>query len=286
MTMRRALISLIIGLPVFLPQIGAAHDFWLAPKTFSSDMKADKSAIIIPVEVLIGHPKDRMAWPVNPHRVISLRSVGPDGITDQQATTELYPIQKQLPITLRTSGLHVLTIETTHAESVLEAEAFNAYVKDEGILPIQNNRVQNDTLNMPGREIYSRRGKALIQVGEPRAKTSKSALQPMGMTLEIVPTVSPYLLKPEQPMISKIYYRGKLMSGVSVGLVSLDTEAGHIKTVVSDTDGRVSFPRPDKGNWMLHAVWSDPLENKNKSDARKSADYDTIFSSLSFGFSK
>lgn len=280
MSIRRAASALTLSFSMLLPNVSFAHDFWLAPKMFQNQIKPDASLTLVPVAVMIGHPKDQMSWPVNPHRIVSLRSIGEDGITDQQASVEVYALREQLPVTLRAEGLHVLTIETTHSVSVLEADKFNAYVEEEGITPIQNDRVQKQALKTSGREIYSRRGKALIQVGKPSANTSMKALKPIGMTLEIVPTVNPYLLQPGEPFVSEIYYRGKLMSGVSIGLVSLDTEAGHIKTIVSDKSGRVSFPRPEQGGWMLHAVWSDPMETSNR------AEYDTVFSSLSFGFSK
>ena len=96
------------------------------------------------------------------------------------------------------------------------------------------------------------------------------------MTLEIVPESNPASLAKNEMMRSQIFYRGKPVTGVTIGLIDLNGEDGIIATDISDRDGMVSFAKPTTGSWMFHAVWSDPLE-----DTRR-ADYDTVFSSLSF----
>jgi len=106
---------------LFLPASGWAHDFWLAPEVYAVD-----SPEIVNVSVMIGHPEDRLSWPVAPHRVVSLRTLGPDGIRDQQAAVLDYKKTKNLPIRLKEQGLHILTIETTNSISVLAAEKFTA----------------------------------------------------------------------------------------------------------------------------------------------------------------
>jgi len=70
------------------------------------------------------------------------------------------------------------------------------------------------TEDRDGREIYSRRGKALVQIGDVGTDTDY-VTQPLGLTLEIVPVENPYSLAPNSPMTSKIYYRGLPMKGVA-----------------------------------------------------------------------
>lgn len=248
-----------------------AHDFWLSPETYMQE-----SGGVVDVSVMIGHPKDRMLWPVAPHRIISLRSFGPDGVQDHQAAIADYAKSKTLPIRLESPGLHVLTVETTSALSELDAEKFNAYIEEEGLTPIKIDRVLQKTTDQSGTEIYSRRGKSLIQVG-PMAEADPLYLtRPLGLTLEIVPTENPMRLSEGEPMTSTIYYRGVPVSGVTIGLIDLDSDDGILALEQTDAAGRVNFERPKAGSWMLHAVWSDPMEDTTR------ADYDTIFSSLSF----
>jgi len=75
---------------------------------------------------------------------------------------------------------------------------------------------------------------------------------------------------------SRVYYRGVPISGATIGLIDLDTDDGILALKKTKANGLVEFDRPEAGSWMLHAVWSNPL------DAGDKADYDTVFSSLSF----
>jgi len=277
--MKRSIFLLLASCCLSSPSI--AHDFWVEPQSFQMEAPED-----ITVSIMIGHPEDQMYWPMNPHRVISFKSYGPAGIRDHQSSLDAQNSKGEQRLSLTTMGTHILSIETTSAKSVLAAEKFNRYVEEEGLTPIQRQRDSKNMTGKPGREIYSRRGKALIQVGT-RHKCSETAdhvhyydhvTTPLGMTLEIVPNQNPYHLESQAPFEATIYYRGKPTEGVTVGLISLDTTEGVIASKVSDNTGKVVFPRPDKGDWMLHAVWSDPLEENIE------AEFDTIFSSLSFGF--
>ena len=254
------------------PGTVSAHDFWISPQTYQSDTPQN-----IPTSIMIGHIKDKSLWSLDPHRIVALRSMGPDGITDHQASIKIRNSKGALPISFKSNGTHVLTIETTSATSVLGAEKFESYIEDEGLTPIIRARKMSKTEDRDGREIYSRRGKALVQIGDVEADAYYVS-QPLGLTLEIVPLENPYSLAPNSSMTSKIYYRGLPMKGVTVRLVSLDTGESPTISQKSDGKGTVTFNRPDTGNWMLHAVWSDPLENN------PDAEFDTIFSSLSFGF--
>jgi uncharacterized GH25 family protein len=269
--MKRFLISCAAFSAIYSP--AAAHDFWIAPKAFHAD-----SAGTIPVAIMIGHPKDKSRWALNPHRIISLKSHSPDGITDHQGRMDTLMPNGDMLLSFEGDGTHLMMIETTSATSVLPADKFNDYLREEGLSPIKIDRARKETEDEDGREIYSRRGKTLIQIGPFEEGDASYVTRPLGMTLEITPQVNPYALKPGEPLTSTTTYRGKPAKGVSIGLISLDTEAGLVDVKMTNAKGEVSFDRPETGQWMLHAVWSDPLEDTSN------ADYDTIFSSLSFGF--
>lgn len=248
-----------------------AHDFWLAPESYQA-----QEGQALDISIMIGHPADRMLWPVDPHRVISFRSFGPDGLRDQQAAISNYNLDKELLVTFESSGIHMLTIETTQAFSKLESEKFNAYLEEEGLTPIIIDRVRKGATENAGTEVYSRRGKSIIQVGSLNEDDSEFLTRPVGMTLEVVPLTNPARLVSGEAMKSQIFYRGKPQAGVTIGLIDLSGDLGLTQKQISDENGYVSFLKPSSGAWMQHAVWSDPMENTER------ADYDTIFSSLSF----
>jgi len=261
----------LLGAALALPAAGWAHDFWLAPEVY-----AVNSPEIVNVSVMIGHPEDRLSWPVAPHRIVGLRTIGPNGIRDQQAAMFDYDTSKSLPIRLEEPGLHILTIETTSAISVLDAKKFNDYVEEEGLTPIKIDRVINDTTDKPGRETYSRRGKSLIQVGDVSDTDPDYLTRPLGLTLEIVPLQNPARLEEGETFSCHVYYRGVPITGATIGLIDLDSDDGILAIEKTKANGLVEFDRPKAGSWMLHAVWSDTLADT------RTADYDTIFSSLSF----
>ncbi|MGJ8562335.1 MAG: DUF4198 domain-containing protein [Alphaproteobacteria bacterium] len=265
---------LLLLIPFFAIPLAApaqAHDFWLAPETYNPAPQEK-----VDLSIMIGHPADRMMWPAAPHRIVAFRSVGPNGIQDHQSLIKPAAQSEALSLKFKAPGLHVLTIETTHAVSTLEADKFNAYLEEEGLTPIKLDRIVQGTSDEPGTEIYSRRGKALIQVGPSGEDDPDYLTKPLGLTLEIVPSAHPARAKVGSPMKAVIYYQGNPVKGVTIGLIDLKGDKGLVSVDETDRKGRVSFPRPNGGDWMLHAVWSAPLQGSDR------ADYDTVFSSLSF----
>jgi len=249
----------------------SAHDFWIAPGSYSA-----QAGETTDLSIMVGHPEDQNSWSISPHRVVSLRSIGPSGISDRQNLISGSDAKEPMTLSFDSKGVHVMTIETTSAYSELEAEKFNDYLDEEGLTPIQIDRVSKRKMSEPGTEIYSRRGKTIVNVGELGESDPSYVTSPLGLTLEVVPTTNPLRLQDGENLSAHIYYRGQAMSGVNVKLVSLDTDKGQVASQKSDAEGKISFPKPETGNWMLHAVWSDPMEDTSR------ADYDTIFSSLSF----
>ncbi|MGJ8558724.1 MAG: DUF4198 domain-containing protein [Litorimonas sp.] len=251
--------------------VASAHDFWLSPTQSHMDAPG-----VVPVSVMIGHPRDRMRWPVNADRITAFRSLGVEGVSDQQTAVAAYNQGKTLPVHLDTAGLHILTIETTRSLSDLPAKQFEDYLTEEGLTLIQLDRVRRNVTDRNGTELYSRRGKTLLQVGPITTSDRDRLRRPVGLTLEILAMDHPLEWVDGSDMQAKVMFRGAPLGGVTVGLVNTTdgtATAAHMKTM---SDGTLSFAYPGPGTWMLHAVWGD---RTNISDR---ADYSTIFSSLSF----
>lgn len=250
-----------------------AHDFWISATDYTLD--APQTAQL---SMMVGHPEDRTHWPLISHRVVGFRGYGPDGITDYQSRVMPDAMTKRIDAPLTTPGTHIITIETTHATSILEPEKFQSYLDEEGLTPIRIERKLRDTEDAPGHEIYSRRGKALIQVGPYTGAQDAMVVKPLGLTLEVTPLVNPYSLEAGDDFPVQVHYRGEIAGGVTVAIINLDDDSGIAQKFVTDQDGKAVFTRPKEGNWMIHAVWSAPLPDSQE------ADFDTTFSSLSFGF--
>lgn len=270
--MIKVLISIVLGLGFAVP--AAAHDFWLQPKTFRMDQPGP-----LGVQALIGHSDDVSSWPTQAARIIAFNSVGPDGVTDQQANLGDDPEGGALRPALAVPGLHIVALTSIHSVSDLPADDFNSYVEEEGVRPILEDRMARGTMEQNGREIYSRRGKAIILVGDLDAASDEHITRPIGMTLEIIPLSNPMRASADDGFDFEVRYRGLPVDGALVHMQSLSKADATIEPIRTDANGRASFSPGIGGAWMLHTVWASRIFHDPRGD------YDTIFSSLTFSFS-
>jgi hypothetical protein len=63
-----------------------------------------------------------------------------------------------------------------------------------------------------------------------------------------------------------------------VKLTDLGHDASPFETHLTDHSGRASFTMPSSGKWLLNVIWTKALPHSEETD------FETVFSSLSFGF--
>lgn len=244
-----------------------AHEMWLQPSAYRVAAGDD-----VPIKWLVGEAADVTAWPFRWDKLVSLRSFGPRGVADQQAAIPLSGGIESVSARLRDPGTHVVALESYQQPHEMAAAEFNAYLIEDGLAQAIAQRRADGSENRPGREIYSRRAKALMQVG---ATATDNVTRPIGQTLEIVPERNPYAGGTRLPV--RIFYQGRLLRGALVALTPLGIGAKPLQRVTTDANGRAVFDLPRRGNWMVSVVWTRPIPGN------KLADYDTVFASLTFG---
>ena len=259
---------------VTVPQIAAAHDLWLQPERFIS-----AAGVTLPVTIEVGHGTARQRWGVATRRVLAFYTVGPEGSTDRRAGLRTDRGDADAAIRFATPGTHVIALVTSHATSELPAIRFNDYATVEGLTPILAWRARARAITAIGREIYSRRAKALVQVGPP-GSAQPHVVRPLGMTLEIVPERNPYQLKDGQSLPVRVLYEGRPLAGALVKLTDLDRDAAPVAEHRTDPDGRAAFAlaggsKAGGSKWQMNVVWSKPIDDPR-------GDFDTTFSSLTF----
>lgn len=261
--------TLLVGL--CLATSALAHDFWLQPAMFTAPV-----ASAVPITILVGHGAARQRWAVSIDRVVRFDDVTAAGTQDRRS--ELHPDSgaQDALLSFTTPGTHIIVLETNHAFSELPSIRFNAYLTDEGLTPALDFRTRGQLTDAPGRETYSRRAKALIQVGP--AGVAPKVTRPVGLTLEIVPLANPYTLKPTDDLPVQILFHGKPLSGALVKLTNLDFDQRPLAVQRSDARGQAVFKVPHQGKWLVNVIWTQPLKGN------PNADFETIFSSLTFGF--
>lgn len=265
--MRLGIISLVL-----FSSPAAAHDFWLQPVRFQAARQSE-----IPVTLQIGHGQFRQRWGIGLERILLLKDFGPTGTRDLRGDFRTVG-DADMVTRFTADGVHALVLQTAYAQSELPAIRFNDYIKAEGLSAIIAARARSRATGQSGRERYSRRAKALVQVGSSTAANARLATQALGMKLEIVADRNPYALGPDRMLPVHVLYKGQRLAGATVMLTSLEFDDKPISQAITDARGQAVFRVPPVGDWLLNVLWSEPVLNDPK------ADFDTTFSSLTFGY--
>jgi uncharacterized GH25 family protein len=251
-----------------LSSTAAAHDFWLRPETFRL-----QSGQIINVVPMLGHGHDRQRWEADPRRIIELYSFSLAGKTDYYPSALPVRPGESIRLTFRKTGVHVLGLATDHARNELPPDRFATYLREEGLDLILADRRLRGEEEQPGREIYSRCAKVILEVVGTRSLNTP-IMHPLGLKLEIVPEGDPRQASGATPL--RIYYEGKPLVGALVTIWRLDADAGPQSSLRTDIEGRVLMEAQGPGLWQVNVVWSKRLAR------HPWADFETTFSSLTF----
>ncbi len=264
--------SKLIGLSLALVATPvAAHDFWLQPLRFQAAVN-----VPFPVTFQVGHGAARQRWDTG-NRVLLLNDVVNGARRDIRGD-----LRQDGPADLITRftspGLHIVALQSTYVQSELPALRFNDYAKAEGLALVLATRARAGTTAKAGRERYSRRGKALVQVGQLTPRNQALVTRPIGLKLEIVPERNPYELGASRMLPVRVMYEGRRLPNATVKLTSLEFDARPVAVAVTDKAGRATFRIPPVGDWLINVIWSAPVTGD------PNADFDTTFSSLTFGY--
>lgn len=257
---------------VALGGTAAAHDFWLQPRSWQA-----RPGVPMPISFEVGHGDARERWAADGDKLAGLSDVSRRGVTNLRSLFREGGQQPHLTRTFREPGLHIVTMRSGDSVSDLPGIRFNEYLALEGLTPAITARARSGRNKANGREFYSRRAKALIQVGRPLPSDNALATRPVGMTLEIVPLRNPYALGGDHRLPVQILFEGRPLPGALVKLTLLESDAQPIKTVRSDARGRATFIIPQSGSWLVNVIWTKAITNRD-------ADFQTTFSSLTFGY--
>jgi len=291
-----------------------AHDFWIQPEHYRAE-----AGSIVPLTLQVGHGESRQRSMLPLRRITRFEAVAPDGARfDMRDGLKLGDPKQDGELRFSGRGTYVVVLETDNrAQSYQPSVRFNNYLRDEGLAGVLRSREQANRLDVDGSESYSRHSKALVLVGPsgasrgPGAASASGAArgpgvasasgaapapsgvaralaaapesttrvtQPVGMALEIVPEVDPYGAAHVLDLPVRVLFEGRPLPGALVKLTNLDHDAEPVETHTTDEDGRSSFAMPNSGKWLLNVIWS------KSQPATRETDFETYFSSLSFGW--
>lgn len=224
-----------LALPAF------AHDTWLVPRqptvTTGADMVFDSTS---------GHRFPTLDSGPKPDRV--------DAAACKQAgrTLVLAPgdwSAKTLPFSTRATGPGGMLcwLELKPKELDLKPAKVDGYLKEidapDGVKQAWAKSPE------PKRwvEVYSKHAKTIV----PGKTTEAAASAPLGLALEFVPEVDLSTGVLKGPLKVRVLKKGAPLAGLAVELVGSDGQGRWTK---SDAQGRLEFPAPRTGKWLLRAT--------------------------------
>ena len=250
--------------------LSLAHDFWLEPTQFHFE-----EASPVAVQFKVGHKEDIDSWNLTWDKIVALRNYTSTGVEDMAAG--IIPKSSLLPGVAKTAvlqaGSYVIGFESYHSISVLEANKFNDYAKKEGLKAVLEYRKDKGLEGYDGEELYSRKAKAIVQVGE---TLTDNVTKPIGHTLEIVPLSHPFTLKEDNSLTVQVLFKGKPLQDALIDSVPLKNATHETQSFLTDENGQATFTFKESGAVKLNCVWGVPLQSNIK------ADFETYFSSLTF----
>lgn len=121
-----------------------------------------------------------------------------------------------LHIETQGSGTYVAGVSTYSRDFKMEAKAFNDYLEHDGVFDMLDWRKENDAMDDPANERYSKHVKTIFQVGETRTNDWNTILD---YPIEFVPLSNPYeaeagetinfkLLRDGAPLANQLVYLG------------------------------------------------------------------------------
>ncbi|MCI0366675.1 MAG: DUF4198 domain-containing protein [Phycisphaerales bacterium] len=272
MKVRHIHFGVLVALACF--NVALAHDFWIEPSTFWSKVQD-----LIEVRLRVGHVGEGEPVARNAQRIEKFIVAGPSGQNDVPGQDGKDPAGLMRPAE---DGLHVLGYRSNHASIELEAEKFEAYLKEEGLDRIIELRKERGETAEKAREIYSRCAKALVQIGEKPAGASESAFPPdrmLGFQLELVAQKCPFDLKPGDELPLQLLFDSKPCEGVLIAAKNHQHPHGAV-SARTDKDGKAALKITSAGPWLITAV------HMIEAPAGSNAQWESLWASLTFELRK
>lgn len=251
--MPRIRLAAVIAMLALAPA-GNAHEFWIQPGSYSVEG---------PLRVQLFHG-ERFKGEVVPRNTPSIKRfeiVTPDGIEPMRglhgaSTSVARPF---------TSGTGVIVYESREYINLLDAEAFAAYLAEEGLTEIARAREQRGETSEPGREAYVRCAKSIVSA----RSAPDLAARPVGLPLEIT------LEQFDRDIVASVVFEQRPLAGMRVVAVNA-TQPDRLIELRSDDQGKVRFTPGVAGPWMLTTL------HMVRTEDRDDVDWKSYWGSITF----
>jgi hypothetical protein len=214
---------------------------------------------------------ERVAWTTRHAAAFNVHTRA--GRQDRLAQVPAQGTEGEQPLALERPGSHVIAYESHPSEVALDAQLFNAYLKDEGLDGILAQRQQAGTAGLPVRERFRRSAKLLVQVG---AFVDATPMTPTGQRIEIVPRDDVVRAPAGRDLRFALLYQGRPLAGALVKAWHRETTGVQVLSARADASGEAILRLPAGGFWLLNVVHMEPAA------AGDSVQWESFWGSLSF----
>ena len=249
-----------------------AHEFWIFPENFFPKV-GEKLAW----RIQVGENYEGERWGGGSRRVERLRLLTTAGEKALTATVRQSDSQVEPPaVAIEVPGTQMLVLETNNSFIELEADKFEAYLKEDGLQLALDYRQKNAEQQKIGREFYRRCAKAILQVGD---ATNDLPSKPTALDLDIIPLQNPYAMQPGSPLTCRVLYQQKPLANAMVRCWRRVNGQTEVEFKQTDVKGEATFDLPKKGKaaYMLSSVHMVRLTGNDK------ADWQSLWGSVTFG---
>jgi uncharacterized GH25 family protein len=186
-------------------------------------------------------------------------------------------------------GNYVVGVSTKARIIEMDAQAFNDYLKHDGVLDMLAKREAEGTLESPAKELYSKHVKTIIQVGDSFSEDWKMNL---GYPIEFIPLENPYEIHPghklpvqllynQEPLINQLVYVGNKSQGITHthdgDTHSHDSNESHEHTDLvsyrTNDQGVIEIDINSEGVWYLRTIY---LQEVNQDDFTHESNWATL----------
>ncbi len=253
---------------LWLATAAQAHEFWMLPDRFSPPVQGEVSIALRVGENFTGDPVG-FGRPM----AESLRwfSRGGEVVLTPQLPDNLN--QDNVALAFDRPGAQLIVLDTKPFTITLTPDTFNAYLREEGLERVMEQRKAAGQDTQPGRERYRRHVKTLLNVG---GQSDASFGVRAGQTLEIVPLSDPQRLQAGGSLALQVLFNGQPLSGALVKVWNQRGAQLNVLRTRTDAAGRSTTTLPWPGVWMASVVHMVPATDN------QGWDWDSHWGNLTF----
>ncbi len=261
---------------IIITSIASAHEFWLHPQKYFYTIRETAN-----IRFSVGENFEGENWKGNKDKIAQLAYFTPSGNVVDIAKRLSGNMGDSIQLPLQEEGTHMVIFNSTNSFIKLDADKFNAYLKEDGHDATSRYRKDQGEEKKAGTEHYQRSVKTILQVSD---KLTNACTEATSLPLDIIPAENPYSM-PDPSTNKKIMVRFRVLfqgdplpNALVKAWYNIPGKGPGMDSVRTNKKGWVSLER-HPGRYMVSCVHMEPAAKDGE------ADWQSFWGSLTFEYS-